>query len=417
MDRVLLTFAYMKYSSATVLAATTLLCLAQAIACSSKGPDGAAATGDEANIIGGVDAKSASLNAVGAIVFRDRATNQLSPLCTATLIGPQTILTAKHCAVQFTQTPQADGGPPSPLTETRFLDSLKEMYFSVGFDTKTATKLVPLDGVTVCNDYQGGWVGLGCDIAVYHLKDAVTDIKPLKITDAAFTDASIGKKVAAIGYGSQNQPETALGTRKVGALTLRATQGSPLHALYPTLEAFTAALTEAEGVAFVSNSAADLGALYNQEMKSGSEVFLGAAEGDAQVCHGDSGGPLLQNVNGELVVQGVLSAMPFAGARLSCQSGAIYELPTSAPARALIAASLIDPCAGVPSVGRCEGDVAVRCTRPDEGPRRLVKTDCSAILQHCVAPEPADAGSEAGATREGGAATDAGAAAEVSCMD
>ncbi len=42
-----------------------------------------------------------------------------------------------------------------------------------------------------------------------------------------------------------------------------------------------------------------------------------------------------------------------------------------------------DPCEGIPGAGVCLGDVAFRCTYPNEGPRRLVAADCAILEQAC----------------------------------
>jgi hypothetical protein len=38
----------------------------------------------------------------------------------------------------------------------------------------------------------------------------------------------------------------------------------------------------------------------------------------------------------------------------------------------------------------CEGDVAVRCSLPEEGPRRRIETDCAAIGGTCGFDEEGD---------------------------
>lgn len=56
----------------------------------------------------------------------------------------------------------------------------------------------------------------------------------------------------------------------------------------------------------------------------GYEAQLGGAPGDAQACHGDSGGPLLRNVDGQLVVYGVVSS-GVSGVKEVCQNaGTVY---------------------------------------------------------------------------------------------
>src|SRR5690242_18695402 len=85
-------------------------------ACS--GPSKDAPPTSDVDIIGGVDAKSASLDAIGALMVKDQ-NNTLQMMCTATLIAPRVILTAKHCAMQK-DLQQADGGP-AQYVETRFI--------------------------------------------------------------------------------------------------------------------------------------------------------------------------------------------------------------------------------------------------------------------------------------------------------
>src|SRR6476469_6827693 len=85
--------------------------------------------GADNDIIGGVDAKSASLDAIGTLMFKDpQQNNTLQMLCTATLIAPRVILTAKHCAFEKS-VDQADGAP-AQVVETRFID-VYPMFFAI----------------------------------------------------------------------------------------------------------------------------------------------------------------------------------------------------------------------------------------------------------------------------------------------
>jgi hypothetical protein len=43
-----------------------------------------------------------------------------------------------------------------------------------------------------------------------------------------------------------------------------------------------------------------------------------------------------------------------------------------------------DPCDGLSALGHCEGTIARRCTAPDEGPRRMIVSDCASLGQTCV---------------------------------
>lgn len=360
---------------------------------SSKGSDDVAPPTGTDDIIGGVDAKSASLNAVGAIMYKDPTTQQLQVLCSGTLISKDAVITAKHCAVQFDAAAPNPAAPDSgvqQVTETRYIDYFAEMYFAIGYDSATA-KMVRLKSVDLCNDYQGGTAQLGCDVSIYRTADPVEDVTPIPVASGPVAAELVGKKATGLGYGTQNQTQTALGTRKAGSFTIRATTGQFMTSLYPTGDAFVAELQKEEGAGWVNNNGDLVNYFYTQTIKDGYEVFVGGGT-EAQACHGDSGGPLLYKVDGKLTVLGVTSTVGFAGTKLPCNMGAIYA--TFGPAaQDLIKSNLAaDPCAGIPAEGRCEGDVAVRCTRADEGARRVVKNDCSELLGHCVPAQASDAG-------------------------
>src|SRR5437763_6428742 len=83
--------ASMNRALARVLAAVAAASL---VACSQQ-------PADEANsddIIGGVDGSAKSLNAIGTLGVLDSGGN-FQFFCSASLIGPHTVLTAKHCAI------------------------------------------------------------------------------------------------------------------------------------------------------------------------------------------------------------------------------------------------------------------------------------------------------------------------------
>ena len=76
--------------------AAALGLLAAGSACSSSTPGPEASSDD---IIGGVDAKGAKLNAIGT-VGRKGFDGAFDYFCTATLVAPNVVLTAKHCATR-----------------------------------------------------------------------------------------------------------------------------------------------------------------------------------------------------------------------------------------------------------------------------------------------------------------------------
>src|SRR4051794_26960962 len=131
---------------------------------------------EAADLIGGVDAKSASLDAVGALLA-NVAPDQLQQICTGTLIAPRVVLTAKHCAVNK-RIEATDGG--STFVDERVIDEYP-IYFGIGADANAPTqRLVEVESVETCNLGDTGFMGLGCDVAVYHLKESVDDVRPLK---------------------------------------------------------------------------------------------------------------------------------------------------------------------------------------------------------------------------------------------
>ena len=379
---------------------------------------GAGAPSDTTNegneVIGGVAAKSAALNAVGALVYKDAQTGATQLLCSATLIAPRVVLTAKHCALD--KFAQQDEAGTVTIVEQRLIDAL-QISFAVGPDISAPVRTVQAESVETCNVANTGYMGLGCDVAIYHLKESIDDVRPLKVATTSVGEDAIGKRMSAVGYGNQVQTGSVNGTRKAGSLTMRAVRGAPMQVIFPTSDAFIDAMREAEGEAYVDNNEAILRQYYDLTLLDGYEVYTGAAAGDAQVCHGDSGGPLLAKIDGELVVQGVASGV-VSGPRLPCKFGAAYA--TFGPkAQELITRSLTDPCKGVPAEGRCEGDVAVRCTASNEGPRRVTRTDCSELLQRCIVPTaaPAPPADPDGGAPDAATPTDAGVNGVVECGD
>lgn len=117
----------------------------------------------------------------------------------------------------------------------------------------------------------------------------------------------------------------------------------------------------------------------------GYEAYIGGVAGDAQPCYGDSGSPLVRpNATGQLVSYGVTSG-GISSSAMVCDRGAVYA--TFGPEVLTFlnkAAKWVDPCKGIPETGSCSGAVAVRCTEPGEGPRRVTKTNCALFGEACA---------------------------------
>lgn len=332
------------------------------------------------------------------------------PVCTGTLIGPTAVLTSRGCA-------SYGGGyyPIYPGGRSRFV-------FAVGAEAAASERRIEV--VHISYPPAG-------DLAVVHLAEPVTGVNPFPLSN--LNANHVGQKFAALGYGAQTQYGPR-GTRRAGAVTLRGIEGRVYELAFGSFEAFFAYYAphpwpvpdggfvdagspppppafDGGGVEFDSGHPdfdsgpvpgdggppdfdagfpdsgdwyrEQLLAQYNETLLGPDEAYAGGAEGDAQPCHGDEGGPLARAVNGQVRVFGVMSRLPLYG----CERGALYTRFTP-ELRQFVNEALRwqDPCDGATRLGHCEGSVAVRCAGPEEGERRAIRFDCGLLAQTCVSP-------------------------------
>jgi V8-like Glu-specific endopeptidase len=323
-------------------------------------------TGDEADIVGGVDAKSAKLDAIGTLGTKDFEGNY-DYFCTATLIGPKVVLTAKHCST-------SGPGETPRLAE-------EKIFFAVGADVHAPKQVVEAVDVLLSPIDEGGMVEFGSDVAIYILAEPVKDVTPMPWAKAHLSKEQLGSKLTAVGFGIQDRDRT-MGTRKAGTLTLQAVEGQPMHALFPTQDELFAHMAKYEGQDWVDSHKDRLTKFYDFTLLDGHEAYLGMGEHDAQPCSGDSGGPLVQNIDGKLTVVAVVSGS-FKGVTYPCSTVGEAYATLGEKVQPLID-SATGPCEGVPVEGRCEQfTTAVRCVSENEGPQKITRTDCGGLGQAC----------------------------------
>ena len=330
-------------------------------------------------IIGGFDAKSASLNAVGTIGLVDEATGQYSFFCTGTLIAPKIVVTAKQCAIVTNRNSAFYGMK---------LVNLERVFFAVGPDANAPLKVVEAIAADVSPVNEGGFVYLGNDVAVLHLISAVEGVKPIAVADLSLTEKDVNQAYVSIGFGTKDIYEDLSGmfsaTRSAGKNTLRALQGKTFELMLGSWEAFIAQMVEIYGQDIVDAYMDIFEGWYAEELLSGYEAYVGYSPGDVQTCNGDAGGPLIGRELGEKKIFGIASAQWFSKQK-TCDFGSFYATFGVETHKMLAtSAKYTDPCAGgITAQGSCDGDVATRCTDKFEGDRRLSQLDCSLLDQVC----------------------------------
>lgn len=374
-------------------AAVTALSLGAALGCAA---DTEPEVSTEA-IIGGVAADSASLDAIGSLGLAD-PWGTVQPFCTATLVGPETVLTARHCAELFDSGLYAGYG--------------YRIVFAIGPDGYAPRRTVEIVASTeLPRGEQQSFVGYWRDVAALHLDQPIADIAPARMQ--ALNDRDVGRDFAVIGYGMRNNAGD-YGIRRAGTVELRARSGRVFEMIFGSYEAFREWLVsqghfgvildrqelERElGVAlpaeddemqppFDGDYDDDYEQLYRAYYETTYllpeyEAWVGNTPGDAQICHGDSGGPLVRFVSGQLRVFGVAS-WGIHSREMYCNYGGMYAVFGQ---ESLDAANQArrwrDPCGETTAAGECRGDVAVRCTASGEGPRRVTRTRCNLLGQTC----------------------------------
>ena len=354
------------WTSAALLSGSALL----VAACSAEVPSEDRIGQSDQDIIGGFNATSAVLDHTGALVVDDFG--NFEPYCSASLIGDDTVITAKHCG------------------EISFWGY--DTYFAIGADSYAPKELIRIAAVDLAPLDSGGFVGYGQDVAVVHLDHAPeTDVTPL--VPSPSSDLVEGKAMISLGYGRFSAGGSFDGQRRSGRETVIATSGLALEALFGDFESFvewavTGATSDEDYLELLEGDPVLdelLGYFESIELLPEHEVAAGNGPHDTQSCNGDSGGPLVRYEAGVgFRTYGVVSG-GFSSNRSWCDYGTVFA--TFGPEVMDFietAQEWEDPCGEVTVAGACSDNIAQNCvTDVLYGIRELTEQDCGEIGETC----------------------------------
>jgi hypothetical protein len=230
-------------------------------------------------ILDGAPATHPKFGAVGALVFVFPEFGVVDVFCSATLVAPNAVVTARHC------TPNIDLAPQLGLVAA----------FAIGPDAFAPTELLYITDYVAAPAAPGKEKGLlldgGRDVAVAHLDSAATTVTPAKL--GLFDNHLLGTKFQIAGYGVSDAFGS-YGQRFAGPGTARAVNGRWYELLFggdygAYLEWY---FTDSPSAQPSEAEAKDWWKTYKLENKY--ELLAGGLPGEAVACYGDSGGPLLR---------------------------------------------------------------------------------------------------------------------------
>jgi secreted trypsin-like serine protease len=250
---------------------------------------------EEDPLIGGKSAGRA-YGAVGALFAEDGV------FCTATLVAPQLVITAKHCIQGGSEEEPEDRKPES--VELRLGAKATAPAVSVKLrrwlpEPEVANATSPLIG----------------DVALAELARPITTVAPITLSLDPITEREIGADFDVVGFGVRRADGLAApaGRREVGTFVLEAVTGNAFLKRFgsrPAFDAFYGSI-DPDGAAAENGDRVFAAA----ELHEKHQVLARSVK--SETCFADSGGPLLRKRAGTLEVVGVVSS-GFPGFVSSC---------------------------------------------------------------------------------------------------
>lgn len=283
------------------------------LGCATQSPTDSGPQGStQQQIVDGVPATEAALDAIGGIVFKFAPVRYQEFSCTGTLIAPKVVLTARHCVV---------GDPGWHFSPEPGYNN----FVVFGDNVNKPAQKVKIKGYLTAPSGPAGLLGDGGrDVAVLYLDQAPQGITPAKL--GLFQASMVGTQFRIAGFG-QTESFT-VGTKLKGLATARALAGDWYRLLFNNdFAAFeTWYWTDASLAAPSDEEEAAWWAQGTFMLEPGYELLAGGLPGEAVSCWGDSGGPLfLGSTAANLTVYGVSFAGEGSIAR-NCGLGGGYAV-------------------------------------------------------------------------------------------
>ena len=152
-----------------------------------------------------------ALNAAGAIQV---LLSQPATICSATLVGPKTVLTAAHCLVD---TSSWNG---SSSTVAEFIHPATAIRFLSGSDVSRPTSTHAVSTVLIHPNFHNK-ASHRNDLALVELEKAVRGVSPIPMYRGSL-QSLLGSALTTVAYGNEecNGPDAQIGRRLVGELRL-----------------------------------------------------------------------------------------------------------------------------------------------------------------------------------------------------